>query len=72
MRVLFFLYTIVIGLLGPAVQAQIPPPIAEWTFNDGTFRESKNQINAKPVGVKLVRDRFCMNLNIRLMQNRSV
>ncbi|MBP9933068.1 MAG: histidine kinase [Chitinophagaceae bacterium] len=58
MRVSFFLYTFVISLYGSVVLAQIPLPIAEWTFNDGTFRESKNRIIAKPVGVKLVRDRF--------------
>jgi len=58
MRVTFLFCFITNSFLGIGVQAQIPSPIAEWTFNDGTFRESKNQLVVKPVGVKLVRDRF--------------
>ncbi|MBL7755493.1 MAG: histidine kinase [Chitinophagaceae bacterium] len=58
MRLYLLLLLIWFGGSSKLISGQIPSPVLEWTFNQGNYAESKGRIVAKPVGVKLVRDRF--------------
>ena len=58
MRLHLLLLLIWFGGSSKFLSGQIPSPVLEWTFNQCNYAESKGRIEAKPVGVKLVRDRF--------------
>lgn len=58
MPVRFYLLVFFAIVICCECRGQLPTAVAEWTFNEGNYFESKGRVVAKPVGVKLVRDRF--------------